>query len=381
METYDVTPIVAQAVQELQSVATPSHITQMTSRVAQVLQRLPVNPDNTYVFSKIFSVLEMEFPRFKDFLSKTSEQFDSFEDLVKFIAYMAIQDAAKRSLPSITDSSMDAISAAFLSKKRKVQDGKLILSGIDVGVIDGAVKASASRTATAQLLLRFLISKVAAQFAGKQRLYTRIEIDGGIAGLAREMGVYRDSDMDRLLTEALTAFQNIHIVKKGFQQHGLLVWGVSGETTNRKLVIDVSSILSPDHVFHSRKGSMLVPIPLKNPEFIGATNTYASQATFQLHMLLLMRIRAPELAQTGGVYFSHSDFTTLANNSDLNENLIVPVLQKWSSGPNAFLKVDEAGKYSLINELKWAQDMMVQAGEASIKGQKRAFKSKNKENA
>lgn len=346
-----------------------------------IYQRLPTNPDGSFEFKHVFNSLAVEIPRFGPWLKENVTSFQSLEEMVDFILKLCIRDSSARSLPAITDSAFDTVQDTFLSKKRKAASNAVTLSGIDIGILDytmaGTFALPASRTATAQLLLRYLISKLAAQYMSVERLYTHIYIQGGLRGLARELGLREDSEVEASLHEALKAFQGIHIKRKGFEQHGLLMFGLSGDTSKRVLKIEVSSILGPDNVFRKNRGTMLVPVPTENPEFIGSPNTWASQSVFQLRMLLLMRTRASELARHGGVYISHSDFSTLANESDLNPEIIVPLLNKWMTGEDAFLRVDETGRYSLTNSLTWAQEMMMDAGNASIKGQKRALKSKN----
>lgn len=134
----------------------------------------------------------------------------------------------------------------------------------------------------------------------------------------------------------------------------------------------VASATKEDSRYNTNK--LLVPILHREPPFIGKNNTFCSQMNFLDWILIEMRLRATALYETGGVLLNHENLLEIAKKARMSTNLIKPVIDCWL-GENYLEQVDSS-LYALGDNYKNEKNMLLEAGEKTIKGSLAGKKSK-----
>ncbi len=111
---------------------------------------------------------------------------------------------------------------------------------------------------------------------------------------------------------------------------------------------------------------LLVPILHKEPPFIGKNNTFCSQMNFLDWILIEMRLRAVELYERGGVLLNNENLLEIAKKARMSTNLIKPVLDCWLS--ENYLEQVDSSLYALGDNYKNEKNMLIEAGEKTLKG-------------
>lgn len=126
----------------------------------------------------------------------------------------------------------------------------------------------------------------------------------------------------------------------------------------------VASTAKEDSRYNTNK--LLVPLLHKEPPFIGKNNTFCSQMNFLEWMLIEMRLRAPEYFERGGILINSEGHLELAKKARLSSTLIKPLIERWLH--ENYLEQVDSCLYGLGDNYKNERNMLLEAGEKTIKG-------------
>lgn len=142
---------------------------------------------------------------------------------------------------------------------------------------------------------------------------------------------------------------------------------------SQHLLVTLARAFCPGFVLGATKedsrynnNKLLVPILHKEPPFIGKNNTFCSQMNFLDWILIEMRLRAIELYERGGILLNYENLLEIAKKARMSSTMIKPVLDCWV-GENYLEQVDSS-LYTLGDNYKNEKNMLIEAGEKTLKG-------------
>lgn len=230
----------------------------------------------------------------------------------------------------------------------------------------------------AKRIIRFYGLKANQQHILNIKTPNIIALDGGFYALGESIGAGTQCKAIEKMKKIITLYSRcgyqIEMDNKIVTGNILMYeFTESKRGKSQHLLVTLARAFCPGFVLSATKedsrynnNKLLVPILHKEPPFIGKNNTFCSQMNFLDWILIEMRLRASELYERGGILLNYENLLEIAKKARMSTNLIKPVLDCWIS--ENYLEQIDSSLYSLGDNYKNEKNMLMEAGEKTIKG-------------
>jgi len=250
----------------------------------------------------------------------------------------------------------------------------------------------AAQTLQGQRLLRYLVragsTALANAVAGGARGAEKVvlTIEGGFDNLRALVGARGTTKAFKQLREALAA---LSFLKVASDNHSLAsAWLLQTDewrqATGRPARLEVTlnwPLLPIGATKLQGHGRLLVPMPAREPPLVGRERDYGAQANMHLRMMMLFSERSPELAESGGLVLTQSDWRRMADESKVPRVGLSDIQSAWFKGGGALglippvLKAVDGSRATLFDDR--ARELL--EGQGKIRaGQARRSKRRRK---